>query len=89
MERRLEQSAKSISSTPAPGALHQRGAIAAFVASAVMTVLTTGECNGYYNSIHLTSSLAPLVLFASLYWLWWGFLAVAIWWVAAFGVCLY
>jgi signal transduction histidine kinase len=82
MEQRMEQNAKSSSSTPASGALHLRGAIAAFVASAVMTGVTAGQCNGYYNSVHSPSSLPPLLLFASLYWLWWGVLALVIWWIA-------
>lgn len=78
----MEPSAKSISPTPASGTLHLRGAIAAFVASAVMTGITAGECGGYYTRAHLHAPLAPLLLFASVYWLWWGFLAVAIWWLA-------
>ncbi len=78
----MDRSTKSVSPTPASGTLHMRGAIAALVASAVMTGITAGECGGYYTRARLHAPLAPLLLFASVYWLWWGLLAVAIWWLA-------
>jgi hypothetical protein len=77
----MEQSAKSISPTPS-GTLHLRGAIVAFAATVVMAGFTAADCSGYIARNHSHPSLTPLLLFASVYWLWWGLLAVAIWGLA-------
>ena len=64
------------------GSLHLRGTIAAFIAALVMTILTAAQCSGYVALTHHDPSLTPLLLFAALYWLWWGALAIAMWWLA-------
>ncbi len=56
-----------------------RGAIAISSATVVMTFLTAVECHGYLALIHPDATLASLLLFASIYWLWWGVLAIAMW----------
>ena len=68
--------------TSATDSLHLRGTVAAFVAALVMTFLTAASCSGYLALTHPNPSLTPLLLFAALYWLWWGGLAIAMWWLA-------
>ncbi len=61
------------------GSLPFRGAIAISSATVVMTVLTAVECHGYLALVHPDATLASLLLFAAIYWLWWGVLAIAMW----------
>jgi hypothetical protein len=65
--------------TSGTGSLPFRGAIAISSATVVMTVLTAVECHGYLALVHPDATLASLLLFASIYWLWWGVLAIAMW----------
>src|SRR5258708_4315919 len=81
MEQQLERNRTRIPHT-GMGSLHLRGTVAAFAATVVMTVLTAAECHGYLALTHPDPSLTPLLLFAAVYWIWWGFLAVAMWWFA-------
>jgi signal transduction histidine kinase len=82
MKQFLANEAKSIPDTTGTGSLHLRGTIAAFVAALVMTFLTAAQCSGYLALTHHDSSLTPLLIFGALYWLWWGALAIAMWWLA-------
>jgi signal transduction histidine kinase len=79
MQRVLKSKAKRIPSTSETGSLHLRGAIVAFVATVVMTFLTAVECHGYLALTHPDASLNSLLIFAAVYWIWWGFLALAMW----------
>jgi hypothetical protein len=82
MKQFLANEAKSIPDISGTGSLHLRGTIAAFVAALVMTFLTAAQCSGYLALTHNNSSLTPLLIFGALYWLWWGALAIAMWWLA-------
>jgi signal transduction histidine kinase len=82
MKQSLANEAKSIPDTTGTGSLHLRGTIAAFAAALVMTFLTAAQCSGYLALTHHDSSLTPLLIFGALYWLWWGALAIAMWWLA-------
>jgi hypothetical protein len=67
------------SHTSGTSSLPFRGAAVIFASTIVMTVLTAVECHGYLALIHPDATLASLLLFASIYWLWWGVLAIAMW----------
>jgi Histidine kinase len=67
------------SHTSGTGSLPFRGAIAISSATVVMTFLTAAECHGYLALIHPDATLASLLLFAAIFWLWWGVLAIAMW----------
>jgi Histidine kinase len=67
------------SHTSKTGSLPFRGAIAISSATVVMTVLTAVECHGYLALVHPDATMASLLLFASIYWLWWGVLAIGMW----------
>jgi Histidine kinase len=56
-----------------------RGAIVIFASTVVMTFITAVECHGYLALVHPDATLASLLLFAAIYWLWWGILAIAMW----------
>ncbi len=64
------------------GSLHLRGTIVAFAASVIMALLTAGVCHGYLAATHAGSPLLPVLLFGAVFWVWWGAVAVALWWLA-------
>lgn len=64
------------------GSLHLRGTIVAFAASVFMALLTVGVCHGYLAATHAGSPLLPVVLFGIVFWIWWGIVAFALWWLA-------
>jgi signal transduction histidine kinase len=82
MERLLKDKTKRIPLESGTGSLHLRGTIVAFAAAAVMTALTVAHCLGYPALTHPASPVVPMLFFASLYWLWWGLLAIGMWWLA-------
>ncbi|HMH16387.1 MAG TPA: histidine kinase [Edaphobacter sp.] len=79
MEQQLERSSNSFPHTPKTASLPFRGAIVVFAATIVMTFLTAIECHGYVVITHPDATIASLLLFAAIYWLWWGVLAIAMW----------
>jgi hypothetical protein len=62
--------------------LHLRGTVVAFAASVIMALLTAGVCHGYLAATHAGSPLLPVLLFGAVFWVWWGVVAVALWWLA-------
>jgi hypothetical protein len=82
MKQKLDRSNKSSPQTSAMRSLPFRGAIAIFAATVVMTVITAVECHGYLAFFHPDASMASLLVYAAIYWLWWGFLALAMWGLA-------
>lgn len=78
MEKLLEHT-NPVPHTSKSDSLPFRGAVAISSATVVMTFLTAAECHGYLALIHPDATLASLLLFAAIFWLWWGVLAIAMW----------
>jgi sensor histidine kinase YesM len=74
MEQLLKRKYKS-----GTDSLPLRGAVVVFAATVVMTFLTAIECHGYVVLTHPDASIASLLLYAAIYWVWWGVLAIAMW----------
>lgn len=81
---RLEQGSKISAETlmKKTGSLHLKGTIVAVAASILMAALTVAVCHSYLAGAHAGSSIIPTLLFAVVYWVWWGAVAVALWWLA-------
>jgi hypothetical protein len=62
--------------------LHLRGTAVAFAASVIMALLTTGVCHSYLDATHEGSPVLPVLLFGTVFWVWWGIVAVGLWWLA-------
>lgn len=62
--------------------LHLRGTIVAFAASVIMVLVMTGVCHSYVSATHPGSPTLPFMLFATVFWVWWGLVAVGLWWLA-------
>ncbi|HMG03654.1 MAG TPA: hypothetical protein VK596_11005, partial [Edaphobacter sp.] len=62
--------------------LHLRGTIVAFTASVIMALLTAGVCRSYLSATHPGSPGLPVLLFGTVFWVWWGVVAVGLWWLA-------
>jgi sensor histidine kinase YesM len=82
MEQLLESKANRIPSASGMGSLHLRGALVALAASIFMAVLTASVCHSYLAATHAGSPMAPALLFGTVFWLWWGGIAVGMWWFA-------
>jgi len=81
MERSQEGTARRILDGSA-GSLHLRGTGVALGATIVMALLTASVCHGYIAAKHASAPMAPSVIFGIGYWVWWGALAVGMWWMA-------
>jgi len=62
--------------------LHFRGTAVGFGASIVMALLTVGVCHGFLAGTNPNSPIAPVVLFAIVYWIWWGVASFGMWWLS-------
>ncbi len=81
MARWLESETKRILYAPGMGSLHLRGAVAALAATVVMAGVTASVCHGYIAAAHTDTPVTPSLIFGVVYWLWWGMIAVAMWWL--------
>ena len=81
MERQLENHAGTVSSAHGLGSLHLRGTFVALAAAVIMSFLTATVCHGFVDSNHSTP-ITPALLFGAAFWLWWGAVAIAMWWFA-------
>jgi sensor histidine kinase YesM len=79
---RLNETTGRIPYESRAGSLHLRGTIVAVAASALMSVLTAVVCHGYLSATTAGSSFLPALIFGAVYWLWWGGVAIGMWWLA-------
>jgi len=81
MKQRRETYTNGISSALELGSLHLRGTFVALAAAVIMSFLTATVCHGFVSSTHSTP-MTPALLFGAAFWLWWGVVAIAMWWFA-------
>jgi sensor histidine kinase YesM len=78
----LVETANRKASKLEPASLHLRGTMVVLAATVVLTGLTGAVCHGYLTATHSTSPLPPVLIFGAIFWLWWGAIAVGMWWLA-------
>ena len=60
--------------------LHLRGAVAIFAASVVLAVISANGCHIYLATKGEHISLVPSIAYGIVKWLWWGVVALGMWW---------
>ena len=68
--------------------LHGRGIVVILACAFLLAAMTANECHNYLRSLHYQTSVVPSLLFGAVLWVWWGVVALAMWWSAGRAVAV-